>query len=241
VPPTPVRLTRQALKRGPAAPSNVFFVLTQGHAVTSGRRDRSSPSLSTLCDHTRHCRTTSGTVATSQRCWGARGQDIATTAIVPRTDPPSMAPSNRPTDGGRTTNHYAATLEAAPVQAYDAPRHPNRSRIRQDGRQLRGTARHASTRREIVRHTCKLLPPWPIKGGTVPQPWGQRDDGQQSPTRSLPSPRYWHLPQSIPLGLGGQASSPTSLVVTLYEHHGAKQYSAPSTPLLDVRPRSEPG
>jgi hypothetical protein len=27
----------------------------------------------------------------------------------------------------------------------------------------------------------------------------------------------------------------------LYEHHGAKQYSAPCTPLLDVRPRPEPG
>jgi hypothetical protein len=32
-----------------------------------------------------------------------------------------MAPSNQPTDGGRTTNHYAATLEAAPVWAQDAP------------------------------------------------------------------------------------------------------------------------
>jgi hypothetical protein len=64
---------------------------------------------------------------------------------------------------------------------------------------------------------------------------------QETTTRSPPSPRYWHLPQSISLGLGGQASSPTSLVAPLYEHHGAKQYSASSTPLLDVRPRSEPG
>jgi hypothetical protein len=23
-----------------------------------------------------------------------------------------------------------------------------------------------------VRHACKLLPPWPIKGGAVSQPWG---------------------------------------------------------------------
>jgi hypothetical protein len=72
---------------------------------------------------------------------------------------PSTAPSNRPTDGSRTTNHYAATLEAAPVRAQDASQRLNRSRIRQDGRQLHGTARHASTRREIVRThvNCSLL------------------------------------------------------------------------------------
>jgi hypothetical protein len=49
---------------------------------------------------------------------------------------------------------------------------PRLGRIRQDGRQLSGTARHASPRRDIVRHACKLLPPWPIKGGAVPQPRG---------------------------------------------------------------------
>jgi hypothetical protein len=159
VPPTPVRLTRRALEGGPAAPSNVFSVITQGHAVTSGRRDRSSPSLSALCGHPRHCRTTPDTVTTSRRCWGVRGQDVATTATVPCTDPLSAAPSNRLTDGDRTTNHYAATLEATPVRAHDAPRRPGRGRIRQDGCQLHGTACHASTRREIVRHVCKLLPP----------------------------------------------------------------------------------
>jgi hypothetical protein len=114
--------------------------------------------------------------------------------------------------GGRTTNHYATALETAPVRAQDAPRRLDWSRIRQDARQLRGTARDASTRRRIVRHTCKLLPPWPIKGRAVPQPQGTRDDGQRSPTRSPPSPRYWPLPQSKPLGLGGQTSSPTMLV-----------------------------
>jgi hypothetical protein len=79
-----------------------------------------------------------------------------------------VAPSNRHTGGGRTTNHYATTLEAAPVRAQDAPRYLDWSRIRKDGRQLRGTARHASAGRKIVQHACKLLPPWPIKGGAVP-------------------------------------------------------------------------
>jgi hypothetical protein len=31
---------------------------------------------------------------------------------------------------GRTSNHYAATLEAAPVRAQDAPRRPDWSKIR---------------------------------------------------------------------------------------------------------------
>jgi hypothetical protein len=97
--------------------------------------------------------------------------------------------------GGRTTNHYAATLEAAPVRVQGAPRRIDWSGILQDGRQLHGTTRHAPTRRKIVRHTCKLLPSWPIKGGAVPQPQKRRDDGRQSPTRSPPFPRYWHPPQ----------------------------------------------
>jgi hypothetical protein len=83
--------------------------------------------------------------------------------------------------GGQSTKHYTATLEAAPVQAQDPPQRLNRSRIRQDGRQLCGTALHASTRRNTVRHACKLLPPWPIKGGAVPQPRGHgTTDSNQS-------------------------------------------------------------
>jgi hypothetical protein len=78
-------------------PSNIFYVLMQDHVVMSGRRDRASPSLSALCGHPRHCRTTPGAVATSRCCWDVRGQDLATTATVPRTGFLSTAPSNRPT------------------------------------------------------------------------------------------------------------------------------------------------
>jgi hypothetical protein len=90
-----------------------------------------------------------------------------------------------------------------------------------------------------VRHACKLPPPWPIKGGAVPRPQG--GDREHALAHFLPSPRYWHLPQVVPLGRGGHASSPVSLVAPLCKHYGAMQYSAPSTPLLDVRPRPEPG
>jgi hypothetical protein len=230
----------RALEGGPAAPSNAFSVTTQGYAVTSGGRERSSPSLSTLCGHPRHYSATPGAVTTSLtllECTGTRCRhDCHCVAYGPPVDG-----TLKPTcGGGQTTKHYATTLEAAPVRAQDAPRHLYWSGIRQDGRQLRGTARHASTRRKIVPHACKLLPPWSIKGGAVPQPQGTGDDGQRSPTRPPRSPRYWHSPQSIPLGFVGLASSPTTLVAPLYEHHGAKKYSAPSTPLLDVRPRLEP-
>jgi hypothetical protein len=76
------------------APSNIFYVLMQDHTVTSGRWDRSSPSLSALYGHPRHCSTTPGAVATSRRCWDVQGQDTATTATVPHTASPSTAPSN---------------------------------------------------------------------------------------------------------------------------------------------------
>jgi hypothetical protein len=75
---------------------------------------------------------------------------------------------------GQSTNRYTATLEAAPVQAQDAPRRLNRSEIRKDSRQLCSTVLHTCTRRGIVRHACKLLPPWPIKGG---QPPGRGETG----------------------------------------------------------------
>jgi hypothetical protein len=76
--------------------------------------------------------------------------------------------------GGRSTNYCAAALEVAPVRAQDAPRRLNGSGIRQDSRQLRSTIRHTATRIEIVQRACKLLPPWPIKGGTAPQPQDKR-------------------------------------------------------------------
>jgi hypothetical protein len=72
---------------------------------------------------------------------------------------------------------------------------------------------------KTVWHACKLPPPWPIKGGAVPQPQG--DDGQ----RSLAC-----FPQSVPLGPGGPASSPSSLVAP----------SASTTVQRNIVPRAHP-
>jgi hypothetical protein len=174
VPPASVRLTRRALEGGAAEPSNAFPVTTQGCAVTSGRWERPSPSLSVLCGHPRHCSATPGAATTSPTLLERTGTRHRHACHCASYGPPLTAPSNQPAGGGRTANLYATTLEVVPVRAQDTPRHPDRSGIRQDDRQLCGTTRHASTRRRIVRHACKLLPPWPIKGEAVPQPQGTR-------------------------------------------------------------------
>jgi hypothetical protein len=147
---------------------------TQDCTVTSGQRERSSPSLSALCGHPRHYSATPGTATTSPTLLERTGTGRRHAHHCTSYGPPSTAPSSRPMGSGRTANLYTTTLEAALVRAQDSPRRPNRSEILQDDRQLRGTARHAFTRRKTVRHACKLLSPWPIKGGAVPQPQGRR-------------------------------------------------------------------
>jgi hypothetical protein len=174
VPPTSVRLTRRALEGGPAEPSNAFPVTTQGYAVTSGRRERPSPSLSVLCGHPRHCSAPPRTATTSPTLLGHTGTGRRRARHCTSYGPPWTSPSNRPADNGRTANLYTTTLEAAPVRAQDGPRRHDRNKIRQDGRQLCGTARHASTRRRIVQHACNSHSPWPIKGRAIPQPQGTK-------------------------------------------------------------------
>jgi hypothetical protein len=49
-------------------------------------------------------------------------------------------------------------------------------------------------------------------------------------------PRYQHFASINPQGPGGFSSSPALLVAPLCKHHGAPQYNATSSPLLDVRP-----
>jgi hypothetical protein len=147
--------------------ASAFSMTTQDNTMTSGQREWSFPSLSALCGHPRHYNITPGTVTTSPTLLERARMGRLPLCLV---RPPVTAPSSRPTGGGRTANLYTTTLEAAPVRAQDSPRRPNRSEIRQDGRQLRGTARHPFTCRRTVRHACKLLSPWPIKGGVAPQP-----------------------------------------------------------------------
>jgi hypothetical protein len=168
----------------------------------------SSPSPSTLCGHLFPCSATPRTATTTQALLERTGRDATIPAAVPRTGlrqrPPRACP--RTTTGQTTTT----PLPSKPLLFEHRTRHD--AKTHQDGRQLHDSARHTTTRRRIVRHACKSLPPWPIKGRAIPQSQGaSRDDGLRTHARFPPSPRYWNLPQSIPLGLGGQASSPPRL------------------------------
>jgi hypothetical protein len=172
-----------------------------------------------------------------RHCGVTGGQDAATLAAVRPTSPRqvhpranvrtttrrgiSTPPPSKPLLGGYRAHHDAssesrfARTVVHSVALSDMPSHVART----------------------VRHACKLPPPWPIKGGAVP--WPQRE-------RALTHAHCLHhdigtcLNQK-PLGPGGPASFPASLVAPLCKHYGATQYSASSTPLLNVRPQSEPG
>jgi hypothetical protein len=150
VPPTFVRLTRRALEggRNPRRGTNTFSMAIQDYTVMSGQQERSSPSPSALCGHPRHCSITPGTVTTSPMLLERTGIGRRHARHCTSYDLPLTPPSSRSAGGGRTANLYTATLEVAPVRAQDSPRRLNRSKIHQDGRQLRGTARHTSTRRQ---------------------------------------------------------------------------------------------
>jgi hypothetical protein len=145
------------------------------NAMTSGRRDRSPPSPSVLCDHPRrpqhhlgHCITIPNTVRGRGDKTPPHRLLCAPWPPVSRTLKPMYGrrPNGRPLHRHPRSRSWTDTMHAmTPRQIQDSP----------DDRLLRNTVHHASTRRQIVRHACKLPPPWPIKGGAVPQPQGTTD------------------------------------------------------------------
>jgi hypothetical protein len=182
VSPTPVRLTRRALEGGPVAPSNIFYVLIQGHAVMSGQRDRSSPSLSALCGHPRHCRTTRGHCGNTPSLLGCTGTRHRHNGHCATYRPSSTAPSSRPTTAaGQPT---ATPLPSKPP-LYEHRTHHDASTGAGFARTaVSSAALLAIPRREIVRHACKLLPSWPIKGGAAPS---RGDTGRRVAITHTPS------------------------------------------------------
>jgi hypothetical protein len=92
---------------------------------------------------------------------------------------------------------------------------------------------------KTMRHDYKLPPPWPIKGGVVPQPQGGR---QGARTRTLPAFITILALASISTigtwrpGLLSRLSCSTPLQAPL-----CNAILCPEHPLLDVRPRPEPG
>jgi hypothetical protein len=88
-----------------------------------------------LWHHAEHCYNNSGVVGHAGT--GRRNACHCTPYGSPSTT--SSSPSE-----DATANHYAFTLEVAPVQVRDAPRRQDRGKDRQDGRQLPGAVRHTS-------------------------------------------------------------------------------------------------
>jgi hypothetical protein len=159
-----------------------------------------------------------------------RRQDTATPATVPCMAACQQQPrvlTRAVTEQETTTPPPSKPLLGAHRRRHDAPPEVRFARTTVYSVALYGMPSHVA---RTVRHACKLLPPCAIKGEAVPQSQG---DGTADSNHLH---TFWHLPQSVPLGPGGLTSSPASLVAPLYEHHGATQYSASSTPLLDVRP-----
>jgi hypothetical protein len=97
--------------------ANAFSMTRQDYAVTSGQRERSSPSLSTLCGHPHHCSATPGTAMTSPMLLECTGTGRRHANYCTLYGSPLTTPSNRPAGGGRTASLYATTLEVAPVRA----------------------------------------------------------------------------------------------------------------------------
>jgi hypothetical protein len=169
-----------------------------------------------------------------------RQQDTATLTVVPRTASRQRHPR---------ISAWATTERATPAPPPSKPLldiHRARHDIPPEARFAR-TAIYSTTLytmpsyvHKTVWHTCKLLPPWPTKGGLSP--------GRRRMTDSIHSHAFrlhhdigTRLNPRKTLGTGGSAFSPASLVAPLCKHYGATQYSASSTPLLDVWPRPEPG
>jgi hypothetical protein len=115
VPPTPVRLTRRALKEGPATPSNHFLVNLQGQIMTLGRRDAIPATVGPVrpppcLQHHAY----NNSIAVEHAGMGR----LHACRRIPYGSPSTV--SSSPSEDA-TANHYALTLEAATVRVQDTP------------------------------------------------------------------------------------------------------------------------
>jgi hypothetical protein len=110
---------------------------------------------------------------------------------------------------------------------------PVRGKIHQDGHRITSTVRHAA-KPHLKTHgtTVSRLPLVYKRRRWPPSHGGQRIAHSFTLPPSL---TILALASIRSQGTGGFSSSPLACI-PLYEHHGALQYSAPSAPLLDVRP-----
>jgi hypothetical protein len=148
------------------------------NAVMSGRRDRSPPSPSALCDHPRRPR------RYPRRRGSVRRRETTTPAVVPPYSLASTTPSSPHTGGPRTGDLYTATLEAVPGAhwtRHDALLEERFTRTTVYSATLYTMPLHVG---EIVRHACKLSPPLAYKRRGSPLAAGE--DGERSLARFPP-------------------------------------------------------
>jgi hypothetical protein len=140
----------------------------QDGAVTSGQRERSPPSPSALCDRPRRRNAIPATASPYPTLWNMRRQETATPATVPCT----ASCQRNPRIPTRTALERATSMPppSRPLlethrTRRDAPPEARFARTTIYFMALYAIPPHVA-RREW--HACKLLPPWPIKGGAVP-------------------------------------------------------------------------
>jgi hypothetical protein len=173
-----------------------------------------------------------------RRCGSTGRQDVATPAVV---RPPAFHQPDPRADARTTTRREAPTPPPSKplLDGYRA-RHDALSEARFARTAVYSTASYTIPPHvaETMRHDCKLPPLAYKRRRQSPDRRGR----QIAHTCTLSAhTRYWHSASIKPQGPGGLSSSSASLVTPLCKHHGATQYSAVSTPLLDVWPQPEPG
>jgi hypothetical protein len=137
--------------------------------VTPGRRDRSPPSPSALCDHLRRPRRHPGHCIAIPDAVEACGDGTPPRQLLyPRTASRQQHP--RVLTRAVAKQETAAPPPSKPLLGahrtrHDAPPEARFARTVVYSATLYTVPLHLG---EIVRHACKLPPPWPIKGGAVP-------------------------------------------------------------------------
>jgi hypothetical protein len=174
VPPTPIRLTCRALERGRRSPrrgdrrllharTRLRCDIRPARPVTSVAIGPVRPSLPSQ-HHPGHCITISNTV-------GGRGDKMLPRQLLCAQRPPV---SRTPEANVRTTTKREAPTPPPSkpfldgyTARHDVPPEARFPRTAVYSMTLYAIPPHVA---KTVRLDCKLPPPWPIKGGTVPQP-----------------------------------------------------------------------
>jgi hypothetical protein len=137
--------------------------------VTSDRRDRSPPSPSALCDHPCHAQRHPGHCITTPDAMEACGDGMPPRQLLhPRTASLQWHPRvlTRAVDEQETsTPPPSKPLLGVHKTRHDTPPEARFARMVVYSATLYTIPLHVD---EIVRHACKLSPPWPIKRGAVP-------------------------------------------------------------------------